>query len=135
MEKITFKGVRVYRPAAYNREKRIKNKIRLILSPALYKSFSAVLDREYGRLTRIGGYDPKRTDYMPVKRMADGNWQLSVRSTRENKQFDDAEVDAMGEAGRIDCIVYLNAYANDCNQGVRCRLMDYRLTEVMLDGL
>lgn len=61
MEKITFKGVRVYQPAAYNREKRIKNKIRLILSPALYKSFSAVLDCEYGRLPRIGGYNPKRT--------------------------------------------------------------------------
>ena len=130
MEKITFKGVRVYRPAAYNREKRIKNKIRLILSPALYKSFSAVLDREYRRLPRIDGYNPKRTDYMPVKRMPDGNWQLSVRSTSKNKQFDNAEADAMSEAGRIDCIVYLNAYANDCNQGVRCRLADYRITEV-----
>ena len=67
---------------------------------------------------------------MPVKRMPDGNWQLSVRSTSKNKQFDNDEADAMSEAGRIDCIVYLNAYANDCNQGVRCRLVDYRITEV-----
>ena len=37
---------------------------------------------------------------------------------------------AASEAGRIDCIVYLNAYAHDCNQGVRCRLVDYRITAV-----
>lgn len=36
---------------------------------------------------------------------------------------------AMEQAGRIDCIVYLNAYATDCNQGVRCRLVDYRISE------
>ena len=69
-------------------------------------------------------------DSVSRKRCWRRNWQLSVRSTSKNKQFDNAEADAMSEAGRIDCIVYLNAYANDCNQGVRCRLVDYRITEV-----
>lgn len=126
MEKVTFKGVRVYKAAAYRADERIKNKVRLILSPALYKQFSRVLDREYQRLVGMGGYNPRRPDYMPVKKMQDGNWQLSVRSTVKNKRFDDSEADEMIAAGRIDCIVYLNAYATDCNQGVRCRLVDYR---------
>ena len=127
MEKVTFKGVRVYKAAAYKKGERIKNKIRLILSPALYNQFSPVLDREYNRLLRMSEYDSHRTDYLPIKKMPDGNWQLSVRSTVKNKRFDDSAADDIVDAGRIDCIVYLNAYATDCNQGVRCRLVDYRI--------
>ena len=129
MEKVTFKGVRVYKANSYRPEKRIKNKVRLILSPALYKQFSTVLDREYNRLVFMNGYNHRRTDYMPVKKMSDGNWQLSARSTIKNKRFDDAAADEMIEAGRIDCTVYLDAYATDCNQGVRCRLVDYTILE------
>lgn len=129
MEKVTFKGVRVHKAAKYRPEKRIKNKVRLILSPALYKQFSAVLDREYNRLICMNGYDRHRTDYMPIKKMEDGNWQLSARSTVKNKRFSDAAADDMIEAGRIDCTVYLDAYATDCNQGVRCRLVDYTILE------
>ena len=81
MEKVTFKGVRVYKAAAYRADKRIKNKVRLILSPALYKQFSRVLDREYQRLVGMGGYNPRRPDYMPVKkcRMATGNYLCGAR--------------------------------------------------------
>ncbi len=129
MEKVTFKGVRVYKAASYRPEKRIRNKVRLILSPALYKQFSAVLGREYNRLVCMSRYDRHRTDYMPVKKMPDGNWQLSARSTVKNKRFNDAAADDMIAAGRIDCTVYLDAYATDCNQGVRCRLVDYTILE------
>lgn len=134
MEKITFYGVKVYGAIHIRNRKRqnntqIYNKLRLEMEPDMYSLFKKKLDDAYRWMKLLPGYIPNRQSYMPVQRLTNGNYRVAVRSGQNDKKYTDAEAAELERAAAIDCTIRLDAYATNCNQGVRCRLVDYKVVE------
>lgn len=134
MRKITLYGVKVYgavhiRNRSRQNNTQIYNKLRLELEPDMYSLLKNELNDEYRRMQQLPGCIPNRQSYMPVQRLTNGNYRVAVRSGQNDKKYTDTEAAKIERAAAIDCTIRLDAYATNCNQGVRCRLVDYKVVE------
>lgn len=80
-------------------------------------------------MQQLHGYIPNRQSYMPVQRLTNGNYRVAMRSGQNDKKYTDTEAAKIERAAAIDCTIRPDAYATNCNQGVRYRLVDYKVVE------
>lgn len=123
MKTVTLVNVLV-RHVVMTPEKRIKNKMVVIIGPSVADRLQKMILEESCSMPGWRSWQKNRPFYTPLQMLPDGNAQLAVRSTKKNKHFRQAQADQL-KGCRADIKIYLEAYCNDCNQGVRCRLVDY----------
>lgn len=124
MKAITLVNVLV-RHVVVEPDKRIKNKMVVIIGPSVSDRLQTMIKEESRTMPNWKSWQRDRPFYTPLQMLPDGTAQLSVRSTKKNKRVWQRQADSL-EGCRADITIYLEAYANDCNQGVRCRLIDYK---------
>lgn len=126
MEKVTIKGATVLVASALPKGTRIENKTRILIGEKNAPAFEKIIWREYGRVQKLAHFNEHRQANIPVKYFSDGSLQLAIRSAENDCHYDSEQAVQMME-NPCDIVLYLQAYAGRCNQGVRCRLVDFQV--------
>ena len=129
MQKVTLRNTCVLCAAALPMNNHIVNKTRVLIGARIAPQFEKMIQKEYEQMQRLPYFDPHRSAYIPIQTLPDGKIQLAIRSTEDNCRYNRKQAERMMNSP-CDLVLYLNAYASPCNQGVRCRLVKFTI----LDG-